>query len=163
MRFSFCLILLMLGFIACDEDKAIPPAKSQPSPLQDTALIFGTYYGFCFPPDSCVHIYKLADGRVYKDTTHHYPHDTSSYRFLAIDTPHYQKVRELKKAFPRRLITDTATKLGCPDCRDQGGYYVALKTDKYEKRWLIDTDLDAVSPFLRPFLRKVDSAMHQLP
>ena len=168
MTFLKLCISLMIGigaFIACNQDQPVKKEPQDPDKqaLQDTTLIVGTYFGFCRPPESCVHVYQIANGKVYADTTHHYPYDTSGYKFKVLpDTP-YPKVNQLKAAFPHRILTDTTTEFGCPDCRDQGGYYVALKADGYQQEWLIDQDLDAVSPYLHPFLQKVDSAVQELP
>ena len=161
----FSLILLLLGLMACEEDEAInsEPGNPETQALKDTALIIGTFYGLCFPRDSCVDIYKVSADRIYADTTYHYPYDTAGYRFEALAKDQFQKVEQLKAIFPRQLVTDTTTKQGCPDCRDQGGYYIALKAADYHKRWLIDKDLEAVSPYLHPFLQKVDTAVRQLP
>lgn len=158
-------IALVLGLLGCKEDTPIQtePLNTGKQALRDTTLIVGTYRGFCRPPESCVHVYQIANGRVYADTTHHYPYDTSGLKFKVLPDTSYQKVNQLKAAFPRRILTDTTTKFGCPDCADQGGYYVALKADGYRKEWLIDQNLDAVSPYLHPFLQKVDSAVQALP
>jgi hypothetical protein len=163
--YPLVFLLLLLGLLACEEDEATTtePETPQAQALKDTALIIGTYQGFCYPPDSCVAVYKVSANQVYADTTHHYPYDSAGYQFMALAASQYQKVDHLKAAFPRQLLTDTTTELGCPDCRDQGGYYIALKAADYQKRWVIDKDRDAVSPYLHPFLRKVDSAVNQLP
>lgn len=164
-KFTTTVMVLIFGFIACKKDEAIKQEPDKPAnkPLADTTLTIGTFFGLCFPKDSCVAIYKLSDGKVFRDTTHNYPRDTSNYQFVPLQQRQYQKVEQLKSAFPRRMMSDTTTELGCPDCRDQGGFYVALKADGYQQTWLIDKDLDAVSPYLHPFLEKVDKAVQQLP
>lgn len=164
-KFRISLVACLFTLLACEKDNPVktePQSPGSPS-LKDTTLIVGTYRGLCRPPESCVHVYQIAGRKVYEDTTYHYLYDTSGYKFKVLpDTP-YPKVNQLKAAFPRRILTDTTTEFGCPDCYDQGGYYVALKADGYQKEWLIDQNLDAVSPYLHPFLQKADSAVQELP
>jgi hypothetical protein len=164
-KFSISFVACLFALLACEEDSAVQtePHGPENQALKDTILIIGTYYGMCFPPESCVHVYQIAGGKVYADTTYHYPYDGNGYKFKVLLDTAYPKVKQLKAAFPLRILTDTTTEFGCPDCRDQGGYYVALNADGYQQEWLIDKDLDAVSPYLHPFLQKVDSAVQELP
>ena len=164
-KFRISLVACLFTLLACEEDNPVktePQSRGSPS-LKDTTLLIGTFYGECFPPECCVHVYQIAGGKGYADTTYHYPYDGNGYKFKVLPDTAYPKVNQLKAAFPRRILTDTTTEFGCPDCYDQGGYYVALKADGYQQEWLIDQNLDAVSPYLHPFLQKVDSAVQELP
>ncbi len=149
------LILLTVFAYGCKEDA--PTATNEKLEY----LIFGRFAGECLG-DQCIEIYKLENNRLY-ESEDIYP--TSSTQigntpyqagFTEIDNPASFVIDELLSDFPMSLLADSKSVLGCPDCADQGGYFLEISTSSKIANWRIDTDRSAIPAYLSPYLDLLD-------
>jgi len=73
-----------------------------------------------------------------------------------------EQAEMLLNAFPDHLFYIQATSIGCPDCFDQGFYYIEIQTDGNNKSWKLDRSVEAVPEYLWPFLQKIEETMNAL-
>ena len=145
-----CLYILFLsGLMSCGDDDIT---------LSSDYLIFGHFYGFCIG-DQCVQIYKLDDKKLYEDSNKNYPRHDAMYEgaYVALDPTIYSEVKDLEDFFPLELLQETDTIIGCPDCADGGGLYVAIKNDSVQRYWLIDQMKGNVPDYLHDFMDRVNA------
>ena len=45
--------------------------------------------------------------------------------------------------------------IGCPDCYDQGGYYIEVEENGIKRSWYIDTNKADVPEYLHDFLDRI--------
>ena len=144
-----CCLLLVVTIISCNNDDDVNLSE-------DTVLLFGQFYGFCGGPD-CIQIFKLEENQLLEDSNDVYPTDTPyNGNYTALSTAKFDLVKDLIDDFPADLLNETATTLGCPDCADQGGYYIEYGKDGNTQHWKIDTDRSNVPQYLHNFMDKID-------
>lgn len=116
-------------------------------------LIFGHFYGMCVG-DGCVVTYKLTDNALYEDVNHNYSGTDLS--FEELDNQAFEQVNDLKNAIPSKLLSETESVFGCPDCVDQGGLFIAISKNGVLKSWRIDQDKNEVPSYLHNFMDLVN-------
>ena len=132
-----CVLLLM----SCGDDKS-----------EREFIIFGHIYGFCFG-EQCIEIFKLTDDALYEDRKDEY--QASEFDFERLDDSTFDEVKDLKAFFPEELLDDDRTVIGCPDCYDQGGYYIEVEENGIKRSWFIDTNKADVPEYLHDFLDRI--------
>ncbi len=130
---------------------------------QDT-LVFGHFYGQC-RGETCVETFKLANGKVYEDTKDDYTHQ--SFNFQPLSKRQYHQVKSLLTQVPTELLTHKEGQIGCPDCADGGGIYIAVTQKGTLKSgtvrsWQIDTNLNNIPASLHQFVKSVQSNIQLL-
>ncbi|MGB0431305.1 MAG: hypothetical protein ACPGLV_12590 [Bacteroidia bacterium] len=123
-------------------------------------LIFGEFYGMC-NGETCVEIFKIDHNNLYEDENDNYPNslNISDTKFNLLDKEKYELVRELINDFPSALLAESEHTLGCPDCHDQGGFYIEYKNQNDHQFWIIDQNLGAVDKNLHAFLHQVSESI----
>ncbi|MFN0015129.1 MAG: hypothetical protein ACKVU2_11335 [Saprospiraceae bacterium] len=111
-------------------------------------FIFGYAHGFCV--GNCVTVFKLDDGKLFAD-------DDASYTELATPAIPFQSTslpsekvalaKTLQAQIPAALYNEPDGNVGCPDCRDQGLFYVKIKTGGTVREWRIDRDKQEYAAF----------------
>jgi hypothetical protein len=150
---SATVLLIFLSLMSCTKDNIIT--------LSDTdSLIFGRFYGECIGTD-CVEYFKLTKDSLYKfqDNTYPTPDKTFDDNFIALDNSKYELVKNLLTKIPKQLIKLESSTIGCPDCADQGGIYIAYKKEGITKEWLIDQSKSAVPSYLYDFIDDVNNSI----
>ncbi len=156
MKKIVCALFCLFGLFACEpDDEAV---------LTPDYLVFGQYYGECAGGEICVEIYKLADKSLYEDTNDLYPNPNKRYtgNYVLQDAAQYEKVKDLIKAVPAKLLKEETTVIGQPDAGDWGGYYIEVRKKRVRKFYLIDTKQENIPPYLHLFTDKVKASIRQL-
>ena len=136
-------------------------------------FIFGSYAGNC--GGDCAQLYRWIDYVVQSDSVAIWAPGAPLY-FRSVNyglpgtgnplgTPAYghgEAVIELINAFPEALGQTEETVFGCPDCMDQGGYYLELKTASSHRSWAIDTRNEPVPDYLNAYKLKIWETMDLL-
>jgi hypothetical protein len=137
-------ILFTTLFISCQKDT-----------IKSGELIFGDYHGECMG-DDCVKIFKLTDDKLYQDTDGHYP-SLEEYKgdFEKLSNTEFNKVKDLKSHLPTDLLSANNQTFGCPDCVDQGGYFVQYNNDGEINFWKIDKFKNDIPSYLHDFTDKL--------
>lgn len=124
-------------------------------------LIFGRYAGECFG-DDCVRIYKLSQQNVWEDQNHQYPVTTSheeQFDFVQLPNTIFQLVDGLIEQFPDELKEESSDIIGCPDCHDQGGYYIQISQNGSSNQWTIDTEKNVLPTYLHDFVEQLSEKL----
>jgi hypothetical protein len=124
-------------------------------------LIFGRYHGKCV--GDCAHFYKLTPNALFKDDIERFQ-IAENVSFVTTPMPEskFQKARVLLTEFPYALLGEDADTFGCPDCADQGGYYLELRREGKTYRWRIDTREEELPSYLVAYTRRMNMVLEQL-
>lgn len=136
------------------------PTTSNTPTAKTEELVFGTFYGRCRGSEECIELFKLTDGQLYEDRKDAYPNgDNPSFEFEALDQTAYNKAKGLMAQFPNALLEEQEATLGCPDCADQGGYFIGYKNEGQFTYWRVDKNLSNVPAYLHRFLKEVEETI----
>jgi len=150
------LLSILFTFSACEENDS-------PKLSSEDYLIFGKFAGFCLG-DNCVRIFKLDKNQLGEDTLDKYPDRQNFYigDYTKLDKAKYDKAVGLLDKFPTDLLNETDTVFGCPDCADQGGYYLELNLNTTHKFWIIDTSKGSVPEYLHEYMDELSGIIEEL-
>ena len=147
-------VIITIGIlISCSE-------KEHLKPLQPVSLIFGTYYGLC--ADNCTTLYKIEDSKLFLDEADRVIPKEIPFQDFTLSDEKFKLAKEVMDAFPGELFQESESQIGCPDCADQGGYYVEWKENGERKIWHIDTNENALPQYLKPFVQKISEVIEEL-
>jgi hypothetical protein len=121
------------------------------SEKEDT--IIGVYCGMC--QGSCFQGYSITNDSVSSVSAKYYDKLDSTSR-VRVSPEEEKKVRDLLKLLPAD-INEYERKYGCPDCHDQCGVYISLKSEGTEKIILIDPVEGKHPKELAPFVLGIRS------
>jgi hypothetical protein len=158
MKNFYLLIVISSIFLlstSCSDDEEVMKTSEY--------LVFGHFYGFCMG-ESCVQIYKLENGKLYRDSKKEYPRYDEFYEgsYVAMDKSDYDQVKDLTEIFPVQLLVAQDTVFGCPDCADQGGLYIEYKSDDMHRFWMVDQFNGNVPVYLHEFMEEVNEKIDLL-
>lgn len=152
------LLLLFTFFSAasCNEEKDEPTVQNDASEY----IVFGDFYGFC-SGDECIRIFKLSDGKLYKDSKQNYPQQGAIYSgtYGPVSSAKTDSIDMLLSGYPLQLLNDTNEVFGCPDCVDQGGMYLEIKTNSSHRSWLFDNVHSALPVYLQDYASDLRKAV----
>lgn len=132
MKKLLCLLIFaFLSLSACDD------ATTELE--QDGYMIFGRYAGFCV--GDCFTVFKVTPSDLVEDqTSEHFTGD--SYEFVpgrVLSTTELGLAKVLLSKIPQELLLTDKEAYGCPDCADQGGFYISFSLQGVEKSLRLDT------------------------
>jgi hypothetical protein len=144
--FLFCATLLSL-------------TTCKKTSLRGDYFIFGSGYSEC--SGNCVNYYLLKKGSLYADDMNWHMKKLK-FRNDALPSDKVNLAEQLKEQIPSLLKSSTEDRFGCPNCLDQGGYYIELRENGETKKFFIDTDTTEIPKELRSFVVNIKSTMRQL-
>lgn len=127
------------------------------------AFIFGKWSLIC--EGNCIQIYKLDQGKLYADNMNSFRESQIiTYNPTPLGDEFTQQAQELRAAFPQAYLFPRGLDfIGCPDCAEQGGYYLAFENAEGVLWWQIG-NVPALWPEeIRPFMEKMVATVDQLP
>lgn len=119
---------------------------------KEKTLIFGKFHGFCVG-ESCNEIYKLTSKNLYEDTKN---------KYITEENFKFEIAEHLLTEIPEELLDLENETIGCPDCADQGGYYIQFTDKEGTKTFKIDTFRDNVPSNLHSFLDEIETILIEL-
>ena len=142
------VFLALLAVLGCEKESA----------TNSDYFIFGYAYGFC--AGNCVTVFKLEGDNLYAD-------DDASYQTLgenqeipfqsaSLSAEKVNLAKALQAQIPANLYNETDGNVGCPDCRDQGLYYIKIKMGNTVREWRIDPDSQEYKAFGEEIRETVD-------
>jgi hypothetical protein len=135
--------------ITCTKDKIFDDQNA------GDYLMFGHFYGEC-RGEECKETFMLHNQVLYEDIADR-PEQNSGFKFVALDKKKYELVKDLWEVVPDSLWYETKYVFGCPDCMDQGGFFVRIKQNQTTKSYYIDAAKRAVPPYLHVFMDSISS------
>lgn len=143
--------------MACNKDEL------ECSSLTNDYLIFGKFYSEC--GGNCVILFKITEKELFEDElTEGFPPTipTLLFKSTPLNASKFQIAKVLKAQLPAELLQANQNQFGCPDCGDQGGFYVEWYSNGERKIWTIDTWEREQPTYLIPYTRKIEEVMQQL-
>lgn len=105
-------------------------------------FIFGYAYGFC--AGNCVTVFKLEGDNLFADDDAGYQtlwnNPDIPFQMTSLPAEKVNLAKVLQAQIPAGLYQEPDGNIGCPDCRDQGLYFVKIKTGDTVREWRIDPD-----------------------
>lgn len=74
----------------------------------------------------------------------------------------YNSAKKLIDDFPEYLRGNPNKTFGCPDCADQGGIHIEIKTNDRIEYWHIDMDVENQPEVIRDYLQEMLLIIYQL-
>lgn len=155
--------VLLLALTACKKE-AIDCQEAVCSNQFCEELVFGVAYGMCPPgTDNCSQLYRLTSVGLDEETNNVYPGDANNnFAYRARPASDHSIALPLIQQLPSQLLQQPNGSIGCPDCVDQGTYFIQYNTMSGTQTWRIDTDLNNVPTYLHPYLNQMQQAIDQL-
>lgn len=152
-----CFIGLALIFGSCKKDD-----NSDAKGLSDY-LVFGSFHGFC-QGEQCIELFRIDSLNLFEDQTDGYPNQKEFYKgdYVALSEAKFKATKSIQNDFPEKLLEEVDTVFGCPDCLDQGGYYVEYKKGEVHRFWIIDKAKGSVPTYLHPFMEEMQEKIEAL-
>lgn len=153
------MIILLAGvaFTACKKHTPTPTPICCGVVQSDAAR--ADYFMFGFFGDRNCNFYMIKNDSLY--TTTGCLRDTAS--FLAT-MPHtkYNNSLVLKYTLPLYLSNMPDTTLGCPNCLDQGGWYIEYRVGANIKRYNLDNDTAALPSGIKNYVLRLKASVDSL-
>lgn len=147
------LLLVWVLFFGCTKEE---------EPEVD-AFIFGKWDLLC--ENNCIQIYKLDKGNLYVDNMNSFRDaPIITYKPTPLPSQSVALAQELRDAFPESYLLPRGLDfIACPDCAEQGGYYLAFENSEGVLWWQVG-DIPEIWPEeIRPFMQKLEATIAQLP
>lgn len=126
-------------------------------------MIFGRFSGFC--NGDCFAVFKVdAKSLTEDETSEYFTGDDYVYApGRALSDTEYTMAKELLSSIPKELLTSDQQVYGCPDCADQGGYFLSFFYKGIEKSFRLDTrQTDDQSADLLTFKQKLSEVIQSI-
>ncbi len=157
LKFNIKAVVLVL---VCGASIHFSCKTSDLIPDDDNYFIFGV--GYCECSGHCATVYKIASDSLYSGMGSSCVESYYIYPGPALSQDKYDIAIQLVNSFPKELIENTEDRYGCPDCADQGGYYLERKSSGNLRTWMIDTNENALPGFLREYQAMLRQVMLDL-
>ena len=154
MRYFFYLLLIALLTSSCNKEIIDIELNDE------DYLIFGVYYGFC--GQNCTILYKLTSEDIFQDDIDFGLPYEIPFQKDPMTRDKFEIAKQLTESFPKALLEEPKNIIGCPDCVDQGGYYIEYKTEDTRDHWRIDTFNDALPEYLVQYTDQLEEVINQL-
>jgi hypothetical protein len=153
MKQLIVFLSILLAFSNCKKDKSSTVA------LNTDYFAFGTAYGFC--AGNCATFFLIKENVLYPDSM-----DKLTSPLLFNNKPMSEEklilASKLKDNFPKYLLDNPNSVIGCPDCHDQGGIYIELRKEGTLLKWSIDTDSSQQPIVIRSYIQSVADCINNL-
>ncbi len=135
--------------------------KTTPTPsVSVDYFIFGSAHCHCL--NHCATLYKYTPAMLVKGAGESCQPADYTYNGRTLGAGAIAKAEKLLLAVPAELYAAQDTVFGCPDCADQGTFYVEVKKDGAVMSWRIDTNESDLPAFLKPFHQKIKETLEAL-
>jgi hypothetical protein len=122
---------------------------------------FGIYAGFCLK--DCAYLYVIKNNTLFEHVNFKFPPQKSVLEDLQKRSQdEYERVKNLPSLLPSAILNEENTTIGCPDCADQGGYYIEIHSRGETRHWQLDTNTNYLPEYLRPFADSLDIKLSSL-
>jgi len=100
-------------------------------------------------PGDCARIFKLENQQLFADDgLVYYTQNDIPFQTTSLSAEKVALAVALSEQVPAQLFDQPDGAIGCPDCRDQGGFLVEVKLSTGEvRRWNIDPDKEEYEAF----------------
>lgn len=133
MKHRFLGLLMLCLVFACSEDDPVPPVD-----ITANYLVFGQFASGMNQEDS--QLFRVDRSTFEKDVVNDvFPR--LNYEFeaeITMSEAEKNNAQQLIDLLPDDLLQSTVDTFGCPDCHDQGGYFLEFGDGQQRKKILLD-------------------------
>ena len=122
-------------------------------------IIFGSSYGMCV--GDCAITYLLKSDGLYKSKDYLKTGNANTFT-EKLSAEKFQQLKNITASIPSELVNSNKDEetFGCPDCADQGGYYLELiRESKKNKIFRIDTNTDQLPDYVKKAAAEIKKAI----
>jgi len=123
-------------------------------------VIFGKYYGECM--GDCVHLYRLTTSELFEDDQEWGVPDEFPFFSTSMASSKFEAAKHLLGSIPKDLKSASQSTYGCPDCADQGGFYLELMEDGEKRKWHIDVWDEGQSSEIINYKAQIDLVVNDI-
>lgn len=136
--------------------------KEEESPEVD-AFIFGKWNLLC--ENNCIQIYKLDKGKLYVDNLNSFRESPIiTYKSTPLGENYALLAQNLRNTFPESYLFPRGLDfIACPNCAEEGGYYLAFENREGIIWWQIGTIPEIWPEEIKPFMQLLVETIDQLP
>jgi len=120
---------------------------------------FGTAHGECI--GNCARFFLIQNNNLYPDDMDYY-NTVLKFQKTPLPEDKYKSAKKLIEDFPEYLKDNPNLTFGCPDCADQGGIHIELKTNNRIEYWHIDMDVGNQPAEIRSYIQEMLVIIDQL-
>ena len=139
----------MIMFLSCNKDNDFPTCYEH--------FIFGSYACEC--AGQCAWLYQLTNDELVIGDGESCMPDHYTYAGTPLSKDKFEIAHRVVDELPDTLLENSEDRFGCPDCHDQGGYYLELRTKSSTRKWSIDTDADDLPEFLMDYQKTIHDVL----
>lgn len=154
MKYLLLCFFPLLFLLSCDDDEQLTTNS------KEDYLIFGRYGFQCF--GNCITVYKLQAGQLFADDLEYGFPEADDFQTTPLSDTQFQIAEVLSDEFPEELLETEQRIFGCPDCADQGGFYLSLKRNGTVTTWQIDTDDVDQTPGILAYKARIAEVLEAL-
>ena len=111
---------------------------------EEQLFIFGRYFGECI--GDCCTFYKLTDHTLLPDVEDYFNNKKINFSHHPLPEIKENLARDLFKDFPTSLFNIKEPVIGCPDCADQGGYYLEIPVTLFHFLFAVNLEYKGTDP-----------------
>jgi hypothetical protein len=125
-------------------------------------IIFGKYFSEC--GGNCASFFRLTNNKLYGDRMDYFmgAKDIKFQKF-ALSSDNFRAAHILADSLPDFFKTETGQTLGCPDCHDQGGFYLEIRTSGNTRVFNIDPEVRRMPKEVMDYISLLDQTIASLP
>ncbi len=105
--------------------------------------------------------FEIKGGQLYRDTVM-LVNGVMTMKPLTLNNGKYALVDSLRSSLPQYLNDHPNQTFGCPNCVDQGGYYIEITQNGQLIHWYIDTSIASLPTDIRAYVTKLSATIKQL-
>jgi hypothetical protein len=125
------------------------------------SFAFGQYGNFCLT--SCGKYYGIYNGELYPDSSQKKIGGPLTAGPVPLDHSKYLLAKPLEDTLPKYFLDHPNQTFGCPNCVDQGGYYIEIVNNGNRTYWYIDTSIPSLPVEIRDYVTTLAATIRQLP
>ena len=125
----------------------------------DDHFIFGQYYNYC--NSNCVNYFMIKKDRLYIDDMTH-PSKRLKFKNQTLTQDKFNLAKQLVDILPENLKNSPSQSFGCPDCGDEGAYYIEIKKNRTSKKFHIEMDTAKLPKELKNYIPEMEKVISQL-
>jgi hypothetical protein len=138
----------------CDKEEA------RVLPSNFDSFTFGKH--FCFCTSTCAILYEISEDALRAGKGIGCIPQDYTFDGVILAQDKYEIAKQLIDEFPVKLIQDSQETYGCPDCADQGAYFLQMRNQRETRTWRLDTRIEDLPASLQAYQQSIQEVLDAL-
>ena len=149
-----------IGYIACFFSLLFFIGSCKKTDSTPDYFAFGRYGNYCIT--SCGTYYSIKNNELYIDTTAKTIGGPLNFAPTPLSHSNYLLAKPIMDSFPKYFLDHPNQTFGCPNCVDQGGYYIEMIKNGQKTYWFIDTSIASLPVEIRAYVTQLASTINSI-